>query len=349
MRKFAIILSVILLGSFTALAQDTVRIAFIGDVMCHQRQLEYAYDSSSKSYNFDSYFAHIKPFFERADFAVANMEFTVGVTPYTGYPCFSAPAELPLKAKEAGIDLFMMANNHICDKGKRGLDSTMAIYSRLQVPHIGAYASDSVEVADNPYLVNIRGINVAFLNFTYGTNGISVPSPYRVNKLDSLHIRQTIARAKERGAEFIIAMPHWGEEYSINCNQSQRKWEAFLYREGVNAVIGSHPHVVQEVEYGAGRFTVFSMGNFISNMSIKFGQIGMLVELVLTVDDEKVLDVLPPEVTYLWCGRGGLMEKNYSVVPIRDYLDSADHFLVKAQHQKMVREWNELVKKLNIE
>ena len=156
---------------------DTVRIVFIGDVMSHGPQLTAALRrggdrSNPADFDYSACFRHVRDRFDRADFVVANMEFPVGVVPYSGYPLFSAPQSLAREARRSGIGLFLAANNHICDKGRAGLDSTYAVYSRLDVPFTGFYRSEGEEFENNPLIINIKGIDVAFINFTYGTNGM---------------------------------------------------------------------------------------------------------------------------------------------------------------------------------
>jgi len=182
---------------------DTIRITFLGDVMSHTLQLKAAHQAGKDTlnpdnYDFSSYFDKVRPLLDSADFVVANMEFPCGVRPFSGYPVFSAPESLPIEAKKSGIDLFLAANNHICDKGKAGLDSTYAIYNRLHMPFTGLYESEEDEFINNPYITYIRGIRTAFINFTYGTNGFGVSEPYRVNMQDSVHLKKVIQRATGR-------------------------------------------------------------------------------------------------------------------------------------------------------
>lgn len=333
---------------------DTAKILFMGDVMSHGPQIRAALiagkDSlNSDSYDFSSYFKYIQPQLDSADLVVANMEFTTGVKPFTGYPTFSAPNALPVEAGKCGIDLFLTANNHICDKGKRGLDSTYALYQRMNVAYTGFYPSMEDEEHDNPFIMDVSGIRVAFINFTYGVNGNPIPEPYVVNLLDTTHVTMVIERAKERGAEFIIATPHWGEEYHLDISDQQKRWCDFLYLHGVNAIIGTHPHVVQKTEYDTTHATAYSLGNYISNMSIVNGQIGMLYTLTIIKDENGHVSILPPEVKYLWCARKGTLEKNYTVIPIVEYIDKEEAFIDKSQYRKMVSEWNGIKIKFNIQ
>jgi len=339
--------------SVTPFEDDTVRILFIGDVMAHKLQLETALidggnASNPDDYDFSSYFKYIKPLFDSADFVVANMEYPTGVTPFSGYPIFSAPSSLDIEARNSGIDLFLKANNHLLDKGRAGIDSTRTILLREGIAYTGFYADKEEEYRCNPFIDSIGGICVAIINFTYGLNGFQIPEPYIVNMMDTTQIRKLVERAKERGAEFIIATPHWGEEYQLAESATQRRWRDSLYRYGVNAIVGTHPHVVQKCEYDTLHATAYSLGNFVSNMSIAYGQIGMVYELRLKRRPDSTIALLPPKIDYWWCARTNKLERNYTVVPIMEYIDKKEQFK-EGQYEKMVREWNAIVKKFGID
>ena len=332
---------------------DTVRIVFIGDVMSHGPQVTAALrrggnPANPADYDYSSYFQYVRPWFQEADLVVANMEFPVGVLPYSGYPFFSAPPALPREARRSRVTVFLTANNHLCDRGRTGLDSTYAFYSRLGVPFTGFYRSEGEEYENDPLIINIRGHSIALANFTYGTNGLPVPPPYHINRLDSAHIREVLARGRNRGADYLIALPHWGEEYQLTPNASQRSWADLFFRAGADAIVGAHTHVVQPVEVTAdGRPVAWSLGNFVSNQPFPYSQIGMLLSLTLVCDEDgiRVADLQP---TYLWCSRKRMLEANYTVIPIREWLGTHDRWLDPAEYDKMVREWTDLKKKFGL-
>ena len=178
--------------------QDTVSICFIGDIMMHQSQIEKAYEKGC--YNFSSYFSLIKDRLAGADLTVANMEFSLGGEPYAGYPAFSAPDEIADYAADCGIDIFLCANNHIYDRGAAGAERTLRIYRDLAQSHCVTFtglASDSCE-ADrlHPLMTVVKGIRLAFVNFTYGTNGGRRNGWPKVRYMDdSDEIENTLERA----------------------------------------------------------------------------------------------------------------------------------------------------------
>lgn len=329
---------------------DTISITFIGDVMQHGRQLKSALKDNENPNNPESYdythtFKHIEKKLKEADIAVANMEFPLGTPPYTGYPVFSAPESVAWKAKESGIDLFLLANNHIADKGKAGLLNTLETYEQMGGRYIGAYRDAQSERELNPALYNIRGIRVAIINFTYGTNGFAVPQPCVVNLMDSTHVKETIQRAKDMGADMIICAPHWGEEYSLYPSGNQKKWADMLLREGVKVIIGGHPHVPQVARADKEHILFYSLGNYISNQTTpSYTQL----ELMVTVRIQKNFltgetSLLAPEHELMWCFKKGEFADDYTVVPVKDILGKEELVKDKYQYRRMVETYNDFI------
>ena len=330
-------------GTFLLTVVDTLSILFMGDVMQHRQQLHSALipgtDSTlSSSYDYSSYFAHVQHFIDEADFTVANMEFCLGGPPYTGYPSFSAPEALAEEAAEAGIDLFLCANNHICDKGRRGLVSSLEKYGKIGVPVTGVYRDSLDELEHNPFIAEIGGVRVAFINFTYGTNGIRVPEPFIVNMMDKEKVREAFVMAREKEADIIIALPHWGQEYTIVPDSRQREWAEFLLECGADAVIGSHPHVIQPVEFPV----AYSMGNFISNMSLRNTELGLMIILKIAVTSYGDSYVAGLEAVPVWCSRPGGYGDGYTVLPVREFLNRKEEFRSSYNYGKMKDTYNRL-------
>lgn len=349
MRKIFVIFTFIAI-SFSLAAQDTVTIAFIGDVMQHKKQLQVARIKNndtllSSSYDYSSYFKYTGDIISGADYAVANMEFVCGLPPYTGYPSFSAPKSLAEEAVNSGIDLFLCANNHIFDKGQRGFEATLQTYSELNVSHTGVYRDREERDSLNPFITDIKGIKCAFINFTYGTN--TAARKAIVNRMDSISVVKAIVKAKEKEADIIIALPHWGIEYSTLPSPQQKSWERFLYRNGVNVIIGGHPHVIQPIRQATSpdgeieHITAYSLGNYISNMSAKNTQMGFIfiLKLVKNGDDCRIVSGEP---VWIWCARGGRFESNYTVLPVEEFIDKKDRFPIGYEYQNMVDTYTHL-------
>ncbi len=333
---------------------DTISILFLGDIMQHREQLYNALKDGADStlhtsYDYSSYFEHIDHLIQDADYAVANMEFSLAGAPFTGYPAFSAPQSLPVECAEAGIDLFLCANNHILDRGRRGLQKSFETYDHIGIPYIGIHLNSDKEAIENPYITEIGGIRIAFINFTYGTNGISTPPPYIVNRQDREAVAAAIERAKKRNADIIIALPHWGVEYELEPTEEQYEWQKWMYSQGVDAIIGSHPHVIQPVEtlvnndgYSL-RVTAFSLGNLISNMSRHDTELGLAFRLDIGIDNLGLASIIDYEAIPLWCARPGKLSEHFTIIPIKEYLHHPEAFMDKWNHKKMAETYKRLL------
>lgn len=271
-------------------AEDTSRLSllFIGDIMGHDTQIAAALDKNSGLYDYNDVFRYISPVIKRYDIAIANLEVTLAGPPYKGYPLFSSPAALAAAAREAGIGTMVTANNHSVDRGLDGIMATTYKLDILGVTHTGIYASSLCRDTLVPLIIEKRGIKLALLNYTYGTNGIRVPEPAVVDLIDKEVIKSDIGRSKEAEPDAIIMFLHWGTEYDTVPNRSQTELAAWLFEQGVTMVIGSHPHVIQPaiLERSAGcladRLVVYSLGNFVSNQRNRRTDGGMMVSVTLS-------------------------------------------------------------------
>ena len=259
-------------------------IIFAGDAMQHQVQL----DNSRRPggvYDYSETFAEIAPWVRQADYAVVNLETTLGDGNFTGYPCFCSPVSYAQALKDAGFDLFLNANNHTLDRRDRGLRRTLAVLDSLGVDHTGTYTNATQRATLVPLVRDINGFRVAFLNYTYGTNGIRTQGPVVVDYIDRGKIKDDIAKARSAGAEIVIALPHWGVEYELREHPSQRSLAQFILDAGADVVMGGHPHVIQPMHYYPDRrAVVYSMGNFVSGMRTRDTRGGTMVSLTLRRD-----------------------------------------------------------------
>lgn len=269
-------------------AQDTLSMVFVGDAMVHKAQLDQA--KSGKAYDFSGYFTHIRHEISGAGIAVVNLETPLAGAPYTGYPCFSAPDVFASVLKEAGFDLFLLANNHCLDKRTPGLKRTLSVLDTLGVKYAGAYADSSSRMRLYPCLMIAKGFRIVLLNYTYGTNGFVVTPPAVVNYIDKEKMGADIEEARRMKPDLIVANLHWGVEYKLLPDREQKELAAWLFDKGVRIVMGSHPHVVQPMALqpdASGRdknLVVYSLGNFVSNMSAPYTRGGGLVKVMLVKD-----------------------------------------------------------------
>lgn len=287
------ILFLIFYGSCQISAQKTeqgaekLSLLFIGDIMGHDEQIWSAENRETHTYNYDEVFKNVKEEISEADIALANLEVTLGGAPFTGYPQFSSPAELAVACRNAGIDFFVTANNHSADRGRKGIISTLHKLDSLGIPHTGTFADQAERDTLYPAVIEKNGFSISLLNYTYGTNGITVPQPAIVNGIDKAMINSDIIKAKSRNPDAVIAFLHWGTEYDSVPSKSQTDLAGYLLAGGVDLVIGSHPHVLQKMVWtkkssdSKDRVIVYSLGNFVSNQRRRKTDGGSMVRIEL--------------------------------------------------------------------
>ncbi len=267
-------------------SQSGVDLLFVGDAMQHQAQLDQALsEGDGKHYDYSDCFTLIAPEITAADYAVVNLEVPLGGGPrYSGYPCFSAPDSYAKALADAGFDLFLTANNHCLDSGMKAARRTLTALDSLGVDHTGTFRDSLQREELVPLIKDIHGIKFAFLNYTYGTNGIPPRDGMEVAFLDKDKMAKEIKLAREKGAEFVVVTVHWGIEYVLLENANQRSWADFLIDQGADMIIGSHPHVIQPMKVVHNEkedkdvLVVYSLGNFISNMKTSDTRGGALVK-----------------------------------------------------------------------
>lgn len=297
MRKQLLLFSLSITSSVITIAQDvkpvvdsaSVKIIFAGDVMGHGPQIQAAFDSQLNEYKYDTSFYFLKPFLSSADITLANLEVTLSGPPYSGYPHFSSPDALAAALKRAGFQILVTANNHAADRGAEGINRTLHILDSVGLLHTGTFHSRQERDSISPLIVEKKGMHIAFLNYTYGTNGETVPYPYVVNLIDTALIRADIDKARLKKADYIIAIMHWGNEYERFASNEQKSLARWIIMHGCDMIIGSHPHVIQGVEFivpdsgeaGHPKLVLYSLGNLISNQRDRYKNGGILFGIKL--------------------------------------------------------------------
>lgn len=268
-----------------------IGLLFAGDIMQHRKQLDMAAIGENR-YSFSKYYRHIKSTVSAADIAIGNLETPIGKSGFSGYPSFCAPDSFLHAAANTGFDVMLFANNHCLDRGMSGALYTLNLLDSLGIHCCGVYRNSEERAERYPLLLERDGIRIALLNYTYGTNGRKIPHPLVVNIIDKEVMANDITKAKNMNADAIIACMHWGDEYTSLPNKEVKETADWLLQQGVDHIIGSHPHVLQPIEIRSDSVTpgrnavVYSTGNLLSNMSLRGTDGGMLVHLSLW----KVLD-----------------------------------------------------------
>lgn len=310
-------------GQVTAPRDKQLTILFAGDIMQHGPQINSAWDDSTQTYNYNSCFQYIAPIVSSKDIAIANLEVTLAGKPFTGYPQFSAPDELAVAAGNAGFDILATANNHSCDRGDEGVLRTIKVLDSLGMKRTGTFADSADYRKNHPLIFTQNDIKVALLNYTYGTNGLPFNYPAMVNILEEQKVINDLAYTKGLNPDFILVFFHWGNEYELMPTEQQHQLAAVCREHGADAVIGSHPHVVQPMEYHAADDTtqrnhllVYSLGNYVSNQRDRYKDGGAMVSFTLlkTWNRKTIID---PEYHLTWVytpvEKG---KKNYYIVPV---------------------------------
>lgn len=268
---------------------DRAELVFAGDAMQHQRQIDAARLPDGEL-DYSPYFVSLKPYISSADYAVVNLETPLGGAPYSGYPMFCAHDNYITALTDAGFDLMLSANNHILDRHDRGVLRTISAFESAGVPWLGVYRNAVQRSEILPFIREINGFKIAFLNYTYGTNGIEKHSDIEIDYINRRRMARDVAEAREKGAELIAVCIHWGDEYKLLPNSEQKSLAAYLDSLGVEMIIGGHPHVIQPMQLtesavtGRPVLTVYSLGNFISAMRTTDTRGGALARVVIARD-----------------------------------------------------------------
>lgn len=328
-------------------AQATITVA--GDLMMHMPIVTSG--ESDGGYNFDSIFTHISSYISKADYAAVNLETTLSGTDnghaYTGYPNFNSPDAIADAAKTAGFDLLLTGNEHCNDYGTFGLKRTLDILTNRGLDTLGTTGT----IQDNHWAVkDIDGIRVGFVSYTYADADGSGDQPtVNGNQLDSnaagllnsfdydqpemffAEMTRYIESMKTEGAEAIVLFIHWGDEYTDQITYHQETIAQKMCDLGVDVIVGSHSHVVQDVallssttDPGHQTLCAYSLGNFLSNqradnISLTTGQSedGLLLSFSFSKYSDGAVYLDSIGAVYTWVlVREDNGEKDYHILPL---------------------------------
>lgn len=310
-----------------------VSIIMVGDILLHTPVAESGVQEDG-SYNFDAVFSNVKDDISAADLALVNQEVIIGGEELgvSGYPSFNAPYALGDALVNAGFDVVLHATNHALDQGKKGVKNCLSFWKQ-NYPEIAVLGiNGSQDAQDNEiYVYEQDGIRIAVLNYTYGTNGIALPAdmPYAVNLLEEEKVTADIAKAKE-AADFVVVCPHWGTEYRLMPDEMQEYWTELFLENGVDLVLGTHPHVIEPVEWvtdenGNEMLVYYSLGNFVnwtasSGEGIANRMVGGMAQITVGMENGEAF-IVDYDVTPLVChvseGVNGV-----TVYRLSDYTDA---------------------------
>ena len=256
-------------------AAHSATLMMVGDVLVHTKVWQSGLQDDG-SYNFDHLYAQMADDFEQADISIVNQETILGGTELglSGYPLFNSPQEIGDAEAAVGVDVAAAATNHALDQGYSGILAELEFWD-TEHPEVACIGiADSQERADTITILERDDIQIAILDYTQTTNGISIPSsaPWCVRMLDEDTVSADVAAARELGADFVVVLPHWGTEYVTSPTSAEEEWAALFLELGVDVVIGTHPHVIQPVEVlerddGHRMLVFWSLGNYTSTQN----------------------------------------------------------------------------------
>jgi len=326
----------------------SVKISFVGDLMCHSPQIEFA-KISEDSFDFNPTFSEVKKYLTESDLTIGNLETTISgkESKYSGYPLFNSPDEYLEALKNTGFDLLFTSNNHSLDRGKKGVLRTLAKIKDYGMNSTGSFLSqqdrDSIRVFD------VNGIRIAFLAYTYGLNGnyLSKNEKYLVNVSDSVLIKNDIANARQKNSDVIIVYFHFGNEYQRYPSEFQKEIAKRSVEYGANIIIGSHPHVIQPVEYinsnknKIGKsLVVYSLGNFISNQRWRYSDAGVILNLTITKNkSSQSISLSKTDFIPTWVFKGQIANRNEFVILPADSLSflSLPEYLSDSEKAQLIQ------------
>ncbi len=338
----------------------------IGDIMNHENQLKSALvDKNKQTYDFEPVFSMLGDSLSRADYTIANLETTIGNTGkygYSGYPQFNTPENILPTMKNVGVDMFTLANNHILDRYCDGAVTTIDACEKYGFDHVGAFRTQ--KEFDTPEIVEIEGIKVGFIAYTLSTNTMETVSDpvrvkYTVKYLHKANFDADVKALRNKGAELVIALPHWGTEYKRDPDTDVKNYAKKMVAAGVDIIIGNHPHVVQKFEMISANdaqgntrtaLCVYSLGNFISDQRTQYRDTGIILEFAVNrKDDGNGFDITDVKYvpTWVWryvrSGSGDKTIYDYRVLRIGDYLDEKPDGMSTEAYNRLKAAWTETV------
>lgn len=331
---------------------ETISLVAVGDNLLHTKVIQSGKQEDG-TYEFSHIFENLQPQIKKADLAAINQETIFGGDDlgFSGYPLFNSPTGMGRTLVKEGFDIVLHATNHTLDKGSKGVEHAIEFWKEFpKVSVIGI--NESQEAQDKVKIKKVKGAKIALLNYTYDTNGIPMPSgkEYLVNLIDEEKIEKDSLYAEEK-ADFTVCFMHWGEEYHLEASKEQTELAEKMCEWGVDLIIGTHPHVLQPVEWvmsenGNSALCYYSLGNFVSSQREAVNLLCGMADVKLHFDGEKVYiseHELVPLITHYDRGLN-----NFTVYRLKDYNDelAAKHGVSAFDGKVSVKRWQDMLDKI---
>ncbi|MEZ2457750.1 CapA family protein [Salinicoccus roseus] len=320
---------------------NKITLVATGDILLHTRLCRKAKRKIRPGYNFDSLLSEARPYLEQGDLTIVNQESIIGGEELgiSNYPKFNSPMEIGYTLKKFGVDMVTLANNHIMDKGEKGVLKSIENWEKIGLDYVGAYKS--AEDQERLRIVEKNGLKVCFLSYTRKMPAVKLPKgkTYMVDHYERMNVRKIekqIRKIKaDKTADVVILSLHFGKEYQMRPTTDQREISASMSDAGADIIIGHHPHVLQPPEFilnsrGKETLAMYSLGNFFSGQKGLYRQIGaiMTVDIEKPSDDDRVLKVNQPNLKLTFTDSTD--KKNYKLYILEDIVKEREY--IKTDH-----------------
>lgn len=262
--------------------KSRVNMTILGNVLCSDELNRAAYNRESGEYDYTSIFKQVEEYSKNADFALVNLETNFYDEHYTGGSKYNSPRELAKNLKEMGGAVANLASNHSFNYGIDGVVNTKNALKEMEIETVGIKTPETTSYV----IKEIRGMKIAFLNYTYGLNEVKeVTEEHKnyINLIDKEQIKQDMESMRQEGADFVCVTMHWQTSKNFTVTEEQKEMANFLVENGADIIIGTHPNQVESMEVrqteeGKNVLIVYSIGNFLSTQS----NLGMILEVQFT-------------------------------------------------------------------
>lgn len=330
----------------------TATLCFVGDLMCHSTQFNYA-KVDTDSFDFTGVYREVKKYLSKADLTLGNLETVIAGEDkgYSGYPYFNAPDDFVYALKDAGFDLLITANNHALDQGWEGVKRTIEVINENKIHRTGTFTSQ--EDRDSIRIFQMNSIKVAILAYSENTNGLPIPKGkgFIINLIDEELIKKDIDKARDKNVDIVLVHLHYGPEYNREPSDYQKEIVKKIIELGADIIIGGHPHVIQPVDFFKTNntkldsgFVAYSMGNFISNQRWRYSDAGVILNI--QISKNKFTDsIYISEVNYLptWVFKGQTEKGREYIILLSQIADndSTYNFLTDSDRKLMNEAFND--------
>lgn len=314
--------------------QDNIqKVSFVavGDNIMHQRLIDVA--KKDNGYDFSAYYQNIQPYIQEADISFVNQETILGGNShkYSGYPVFNTPSEMAEALSQTGFDVVNGGTNHCLDIGPSGIKHSIDVFNNYpDMTYIGVYKEKSDK--KNIPVIEKNGIKIAFLSYNQLINYESQPPTDYFNPFNKQQIKEDVENAKKI-SDVIVVSCHWGKENSTKTSEFQKEYAKYLNDLGVDVIVGTHTHTLQEVEWlkndeGHQTLVAYSLGNFVNGMLEVDSQLGGMLSLDFVKKEGKIfvenVSLVPLMNHYQCDNTRNIMgtRHSFTIYRLKDYTDN---------------------------